>query len=291
MQKVDTVVVGAGPAGVAAAIQLQRFCIPHVLLEKGVVGGLLRNANLIENYPGFPKGVGGIKLSSLLERQLAFQGVRPRREEVTSVTERNGRYEVTSSEHRYLARFVVVASGTEPLPVPVPIPPGLEGRVGSEVYPVLGVHGKQVVIVGAGDAAFDYALNLIKNRNSVTILNRGVTVKCLQVLWQRAAAESLLCYRPDVSILQLTAEDTPRPIGIRLTTGEDIRADYLLFAIGRQPQVGFLPAAVIKRQPPGLVLIGDVKNGMYRQAAIAAGEGLRAAMRIYFELKAEGRTP
>ena len=69
MNKVEGVtIIGAGPAGIAAAIQLKRYGITPLLLEKNMLGGLLRNANLVENYPGFPVGISGLHLTSLFER-------------------------------------------------------------------------------------------------------------------------------------------------------------------------------------------------------------------------------
>jgi len=159
--------------------------------------------------------------------------------------------------------------------------------------PLLAETEKHIVIVGAGDAAFDYALNLTKNRNSVTILNRGRDVKCLGLLWERAKVDSAIEYRAETPVSAVEVDETGNTISgagrlrVQTEAGEFIEADYLLFAIGRVPQTDFLSAELVNQNVKGLYFVGDVRNGLYRQAAIAAGDGLRAAMDIYFKMNSE----
>ncbi len=397
MIETKVVIIGGGPAGLAAAIQLQRYGIPSILLEKERLGGLLWSANLVENYPGFPAGVHGPKLAQLIERQARRIGVPIVREcvlrvailgdEITALVKTEGQFAlrtpvsfggnflrvanpgsemitnqsalrtpvgfggdlpeadndtaggtdvaaprkpdaqeqstlrsatisdgnlpeegygaaggmiaatpdkpsqksqfiVQTNEHEYRAAYVLVASGTKPRPLPFPIPPECAPNVHSDVGPLLRESGKQIVIVGAGDAAFDYALNLTKNRNCVTILNRGRNVKCLGLLWERARANPAIVYRAECPVSGVEAGETAGRLRIRCEAGESLEADALLFAIGRVPQVDFLSTELFTRVHPGLYFVGDVKNGLYRQAAIAAGDGLGAAMAIYFSLEA-----
>ncbi|MFZ5911081.1 MAG: NAD(P)/FAD-dependent oxidoreductase [Chloroflexota bacterium] len=289
MPETDVVIIGAGPAGLAAAIQLQRYGIPFVLLEKGRVGGLLWNANLVENYPGFPAGVSGPKLVRLIEKQASRIGVRVLQEcvlRVVTLDNIKNIYTINTNKNTYTTTHIIIASGTKPRPTPIPIPTECAERVYSDVWPLLGESGKRIVIVGAGDAAFDYALNLTKNRNSVTILNRGGDVKCLRLLWERARANPAVTYRAECPVSGVEAAGTAGRLRVRCEAGESLEADALLFAIGRVPQVDFLSAELLAQAHPGLHFVGDVKNGLYRQAAIAAGDGLRAAMEIYFSMEA-----
>ncbi len=289
MPETDVVIIGAGPAGLTAAIQLRRYGIPFVLLEKERVGGLLWNANLVENYPGFPAGVSGPKLVRLIEEQASRVGVPVLQEHVLRVAildNNKYHFSINTNKHTYHARHVVIASGTKPRPAPIPIPAECSERVHSDVWPLLRESGKHIVIVGAGDAAFDYALNLTKNRNSVTILNRGRDVKCLRLLWERAQANPAIAYRAGCSVSGVEAEGTAGRLRVRCEAGESLEADALLFAIGRVPQVDFLSTELLAQTHPGLHFVGDVKNGLYRQAAIAAGDGLRTAMEIYFSMEA-----
>ncbi len=294
MEPEEVVIVGAGPAGVTAAIQLKRYGIPFVLLEKERVGGLLWNANLVENYPGFPAGVSGSKLVRLIEKQMERVGVEVTFDSVLRLHYNKTGFRIETIQTEYHARYVVVASGTKPIPFPLAVPMAAQDSVFSDVYHLLSESNKRIVIIGSGDAAFDYALNLTKNRNSVTILNRGREVKCLRLLWERAVADPAIEYRAETPLSSVDLDETPPERGgetvgrlkLRTEAGESLKADYLLFAIGRIPQVSFLPDEILNNRLDGVYFVGDVKNGRFRQAAIAAGDGLRAAMEIYSHLTA-----
>ena len=142
-------------------------------------------------------------------------------------------------------------------------------------------------IVGAGDLAFDYALNLGK-RNAVTILNRGSETRCLPLLRQRAADNPRISYRENTWIEGVRqAPQGELELACRSPLGEiSIACDYLVGAIGRKPQLDFLSEDFLRHaagwQREGrLYLIGDVKNQQYRQASIAIGDGVMAAMQIH----------
>lgn len=287
------VVIGAGPAGIAAAIQLKRYGLEPLLLEKERVGGLLWNANQVENYPGFPGGVTGPKLIALMEKQMNRIGVEVTREEVVSVDLQDDVLIVETKKSKYAASAVVVATGTKANPIPEVVAENARDRVFGEVWPLLEARGKRILIVGAGDAAFDYALNLSKKRNSVTILNRGEDVKCLGLLFERAAQEPLIEYRARTAVRRVEADLAAGRLKVECDadgTVESLAADYVLFAIGREPNLGFLSESVRRRERElaeagRLFFVGDVINGLFRQTAIAAGDGLRAAMQIWHNLE------
>lgn len=280
----EVLIVGAGPAGLAAATQLKRYGIPFVLLEKDSVGGLLRNANLVENYPGFPSGIPGPKLATLFARQLRRTGVEVTFDAILRLDYEDG-WLAEAERTSYRPGVVVIASGTKPKTIPVEVPAQARERVFSEVWPLAGVSGKQVVIVGAGDAAFDYALNLAGRGNTVTILNRGRSTSCLPLLWERANANPDITYREETGIERIELSESNDRVRL-FTNHYSLLADYLVFAIGREPALDFLPERVRMHERSlvesgKLYFAGDVHNGLFRQAAIAAGEGLRAAMQIY----------
>ena len=283
-------IIGAGPAGLTCAIQLQRYGVPFMLIEKVRAGGLLWNANLVENYPGFPAGVSGPKLIHLFEKQAERIGVEIRRDEIVSLDWEGDGFIARGLDAAYQSEIMVIASGTKPRPAPVVIPDSARDRVFSDVVPLLGVREKQVIIVGAGDAAFDHALNLTKKGNSVTILNRGKIVKCLGLLKMRAEADSAITYRTGMPVSRVEVDENGSRLKVWCDASECLGADYLIFAIGRDPQDDFVSASVREKEDElklagRLYFIGDVQNGLLRQTAIAAGDGLRAAMQIYYTLE------
>ena len=284
----DVVIIGAGPAGIATAIQLRRYDIPTVLIEKERIGGLLWNANLVENYPGFPNGISGPKLARLFEKQMERIGVEVVFDEVRTLDVVSETLTVGTCLNSYRPRAVVVASGTRPRPFPLEVSAHVRDRVFSTVYPILNVRRKHVVIIGAGDAAFDYALNLSRC-NTVTILNRHGETQCLPLLWERARACAAISYRDGIAAGQIVEADAGSGLILQCESGgleATVAADYVVFAIGREPQMNFLSARAMEWESAllergQLYYIGDVKNGLLRQTAIAVGDGLKAAMQIY----------
>jgi thioredoxin reductase len=280
-------IIGAGPAGCAAAIQLRRSGIRFLLIEGNRIGGLVRSANLIENYPGFPFGISGPDLASLFENQLNQLKVNIIHEVVNSLDYDETVYKIDTENGVYLSNNIILASGTRPKPIPIEVSIRLRNKVISDIDPIFGIKNERVLIVGAGDAAFDYALNLAK-WNTVEILNHHKTISCLPLLTHRAFALDSISYTDEIIVTGVKSKSVNARLHVmceRKGKQSVIPADYLLFAIGRNPNLSFLSDRIrnnerhLKRSG-SLYYAGDVKNGFFRQTVIAAGDGLRAAMEI-----------
>lgn len=286
MKREAVSIIGAGPAGIAAAIQLKRSGMAPFVVEKERVGGLLKNAHWVENYPGFPDGISGLHLVSLFERQLAGHGLEVLFEEVLNVELDGHAFCVATTGGCWVSRIVIVASGTKPRKSSdVTLCPGAEERIFYEMYPLRDVAGKKIAIVGAGDAAFDYALNLGRN-NDIAILSRSEKSRCLPLLRERAARSPRIKVLDETIVRQIAVGR--EGLHIKCVSREKQtchHVDFLVFAIGREPQLDFLSETVRKRrreleESGRLYQIGDVHNGLFRQTAIAVGDGIKAAMRI-----------
>ncbi len=284
-------VIGAGPSGISAVIQLKRYGIDPVLLEKEEIGGLLKNANLVENYLGFPKGISGRQLIKLFKKQLESHRIYPIFEEVLKVDYQDNIFVIATTKSLFVAEILVLASGTIPKKInDFKIPYEVNKRIFYEIYNLDGIKNKKIAIVGAGDAAFDYALNLSKN-NEIVILNRSNNVKCLPLLFERAMKNENISYMESININKVLYQNNLLTLSCRhFDEPTKIDVSYLLIAIGRKPNVGFLSENLKEnllklKELNKLYMIGDLQNGIYRQTAIAVGDGIKAAMRIYNNFK------
>lgn len=286
-------VIGAGPAGIAAAVQLERYHIDFILFEADRPGGLLKNAHFIENYPGFPRGITGPQLASLMSEHLNACGIKPvlravEKLEYLETPEKELRFRLTVPGDVFYAGRVVAACGTKPrtLEFLETLPPALKEFIFYEVYPFAGERGKRFLIIGAGDAAFDYALNL-SHRNYVDVVNRGDRVRALPLLRERVRNAGSIRYMEN-TIVESVDRGVKKTLSVLLSNSSGSRVeefDFIIGAVGREPNRDFytpqlsetLESLTSRRL---FYEVGDLSSGRFRQASIASGSGLRAAMEI-----------
>jgi len=287
MKEFQVVIIGAGPAGLAAAIQLQRQGIPALILERGQIGGLLNNAYWVENYPGFVEGITGADLADRIHQQAKRLGVIINREEVISVKYGGELFRIATNKRKIIAKLLVAATGTKARKLSQETNSAKqEGKILSEVFPIINEKGKTILIIGAGDAALDYALNLARD-NQVTLLNRGIEIKGLPLLWDRVQENESIDYFSEMEIMKIDVTEPGKVSVIAKSCSQESSfcVDFLLAAIGREPELGFADRELLDRvgelqDKKVLFLIGDLKNGEFRQTSIAVGDGIRAAMDI-----------
>ncbi|MFH1050977.1 MAG: NAD(P)/FAD-dependent oxidoreductase [bacterium] len=287
----QVIIIGAGPAGIACAVQLKRQGIEPMIIEKNEIGGLILNANKIENYTGFPNGISGIQIAKLLKKHLEHWTIEIVYDNVVGVNfGKDGLYEIDCEYGLYNSEFLVIATGTKPKEVDFYIPENCMDKIFYEVYPLLNTKNKQITIVGSGDAAFDYALSLANN-NQVRILNRTDKIKALNLLVEESRKIINIQYYQNAIITEINEiGDKLQVTGSRNKKRYKDESDYLIFAIGREPNLDILSSLIQSRKnlllkSKKLFLIGDVKNEKYRQLSIAVGNGVKAAMEIQDSLK------
>jgi thioredoxin reductase (NADPH) len=295
MPVLEVAVIGAGPAGAAAAIQLKRQGIAFRIWERDKVGGLLRNAHLVENYPGFPRGISGPDLAQLFKKQLDRLGVRVEFRDVLELDYGRGLFSIRTPRGGLSSRICLVATGTEPRRLPETLlAQDAQDRVFYEITPLAGASGKRIAVVGAGDAAFDYAMSLSR-RNEVVILNRGRETKCLPLLKARAKGHPQIIYRPNSRLDSIQRTRTGLRLDCTARRGKfSLEVSYLVAAIGRRPRLDFFGPALRRVRPAlqasrRLYLIGDASHSSFRQTALAVGDGIRAALDIARDMAGKKR--
>ncbi len=285
--KTDVMIIGAGPAGIAAAIYLQRAGVDYVLFEKDEPGGLLRNAWLVENYPGFPGGESGPGLTRRMVDHAAQLGVEIIRERVESLSRGDGTFRAKTGSGICEADIAVIASGTTAVnPDGIRVSDEASARVLHEVTEAAGIEGKKFAVIGGGDVAFDYALSLAE-KNKVAIFVRGSKPRCLDLLLDRCGNHENISVYLEAEIFEICKSSG----GVVLVgegggeAGMSIEADYVMLATGRRPCLDYVEKDLFTRfdllsASGKLYLVGDVLAGSYRQASIAIGRAVEAAMRI-----------
>ena len=286
----DTAIIGAGPAGISAAMQLARYEIYPFVYEAAAPGGLLFNAGMIENYPGFPKGIEGPELAALFAAGLKNSEAVVCPEEVLSVDYGAGVFRVTAGSEADFSRLIV-ATGTRPVSLDSVEydDPNTEKDIDYGIGMIRTVAGKSVAVVGAGDAAFDYALTLSK-KNDIVILQRGEKPRCNEALKRRVAGSERITVLENASVEIISREEDGRfalsLCGAGCGSTNRMTADHVIAAIGRVPrEIALLPGLSdnFDELVAGgrLRFAGDVINKLHRQTSIAVGDGVRSAMEIY----------
>ncbi|MDG6220453.1 MAG: NAD(P)/FAD-dependent oxidoreductase [Candidatus Thermoplasmatota archaeon] len=275
MRNFDVAIVGAGPAGIAAGIQLVRYGWKVILVERKRPGGLLWNANLVENYPGFPGGIAGAQLAQRMVEQVGKEGLDIVEGECRAIGATSKGFDLDiDGKEGLAARLVLVATGTRPK---------VASFAGEEHLPPLllvyevadlpeDLSGKNILVSGGGEAAFDYALSIVYRGGKATICHRSTSPKAMLLLVNRCKERGVE-FLPGVDILSV--ERSGKSVMTHLSNGFSLIFDNIIAAHGREPELPILP-----KNNPGIFMVGDVTAGRNRQTAIAVGGGVRAAMEM-----------
>lgn len=292
-ETIPVAIIGGGIAGMTAAVQLRRLGASPLLFESGSIGGLLHHASRIDNYPGFPEGISGPALAARLTEQVRrFKvHIEPVRVERLAWSARKGAFKLDTEEQTYLADRVIVASGTRPRPYPPArrATKTVRGRFFDSIAPLRGKRDLRVAVIGASDAAYDYALSLAGS-NRVWLLARSDRSRAIAPLAAAAEAHPSLSIEYGVTVQSFSIRQGALRIGgVRLGKHFTLEVDAVLTAIGRDPEMTFLPPRLRPLIPEleaagRLWMAGDVVRGRMRQASIAAGDGMRAAMELWEQL-------
>lgn len=293
----DLAIVGAGPTGMAAAIYTTREDIKTVLFEPGAVGGLTSTTDRIDNYPGFPDGVGGLDLADNLEKQARRFGAEFRLGvKVIGITDQ-GRYkQIETSAGMHYAKSVLIATGSRYRRLEVPGEAELTSK---------GVHycatcdgpvykGKEVFVIGGGNSAMQESLFLSKFASKITLLVRGTALKGSEFLIKKVTSMPNLTIQYNSAVKSLKRENARVVIDVVEGDHETkLETDGVFVFIGLTPntqwikppirldEAGFVKTdKTLQTNMPGVYAAGDVRSGSTLQIASAVGEGVTAALMI-----------
>jgi len=294
MQHADVVVIGAGVAGLTAAMIAAGQGVSTVVVEQLGPGGQIATIEKIRNFPGFPDGIAGYELGPLLQQQAEAAGALFQLDSVSAIVAGDGVYRVICADEEIVARTVIIAAGSSLRKLEIPGETEFAGLGVSHCASCDGplFKGQPVIVVGGGDSAFDEALVLAAHAAEVTLVHRGSAPLA------RPEAIAQLAALPNVRIIssaEVTAiEGDTRVTGVTIRRGAAIerRACRAVFAYaGLKPQTDFLQGfaaldagghivtdQAMRASQPGLFAAGDVRAGSVKLLAAVAGDAASAAI-------------
>jgi len=295
-QVVKVLILGSGPAGLSAALYAARAELQPVVLTGIELGGQAALTNVIENYPGFPEGVGGAQLGELFQKQAERFGAKVELDTATEVDLSRRPFRVTSYNGTYLADSLIIATGATPNHLQVPGEVALTGRGVSYCATCDGwfFREKNVVVVGGGDSAIEEALFLTRYAETVTIIHRRDTLRAGAILQKRAFDNPKIKFVWNNIVTEINGKEAVDSVSLKDTqTGEETNASTqgVFIFIGHTPNTslyngqlemdthGYLVVdALMQTNVPGVYAAGEAADPHFRQVITSAGMGAAAAI-------------
>jgi thioredoxin reductase (NADPH) len=292
----DLIVLGAGPAGLTAAIYTGRADIDTLVLGGHLPGGQPSNTDVVENFPGFPEGIDGPELAQRFQAQAERFGAKIVFNEVVGVDFSSKPFKVRTHEESYQGRSIIIATGAVPRKLGVPGEDKFYGRGVSTCATCDGFfyRDKKVVVVGGGDSAIVEGLFLTKFAREVVVIHRRDELRAAKINRERAFANPKMRFMWDTVVEEILGDKSVTGVRVRnVETGETsvVETDGVFTYIGMDPgtemfegeleldRKGYIVADEQQRTSrPGVFVAGDVQDPYYRQLVVAAGSGAVAAM-------------
>lgn len=292
----DLIIVGAGPAGLTAGVYAGRAQLSPLILVGQSLGGQAATTMEMENYPGFPEGIGGMALAEQMANHATRFGAEIIYEEVTSVDLGVYPFTVETYGPAYKAKALIICTGTSPRKLGVPGERRFIGRGVSFCATCDGYfyRDKTVAVVGGGDSAIDEGLYLTRFAKELVVMHRRDQLRASPILQERAFASEKIRFAWNTVVDEILGEDVVTGVrGHNVATGEEtiIACDGVFVYIGLVPNTRLFAGqldltddgyiATDKRQRtsvPGVYAAGDVQDPWFRQTVVAAGAGAAAAI-------------
>lgn len=294
----DLLIIGAGPAGLTAGIYAARGGLKTAIIELGMPGGQAASTERIENYPGFPQGVGGYELMNSFHQQAIAFNVEFIFEEVQKLELNGPVKKVTTDMQTIESKAVIIAAGSKPRPLGVPGEDVFHGRGVSycATCDAAFFREKKVIVAGGGDAALEEGIYLTKFAAEVTIVHRRQGFRAAQIAIDRAKANQKIRFELDSVIEEILGRDKVEGVRIRnVVTNkvQELPADGVFIYVGTEPNAQFTHEgllvdergyiqtdSLLKTNIEGVFAAGDIRTTPLRQVATAVGDGALAAVQV-----------
>ena len=291
----DVIIIGAGPAGMTAALYASRANLSTLMIDRGIPGGQMANTEDIENYPGYDSILGPDLSQKMFDHSKAF-GAEYAYGDVQSISDET-QYKIVHAHNRdYKARAIILASGAQYKKIGVPGEEELGGRGVSYCAVCDGAFfkGKDLFVIGGGDSAVEEGVFLTRFANKVTIVHRRDELRAQKILQKRAFDNEKINFIWNHTLKEITEKDG-KVGGARLVstvdgTETDHEIDGVFIYIGMNPITGFVQDLGITNEQgyivtneametniPGIFAAGDVREKTLRQVVTATNDGSIAA--------------
>ena len=301
---VKVLILGGGPAGFSAALYAARAELQPLVLTGLQVGGQAALTHTIENYPGFPDGVGGADLIDLFQKQAERFGAKIEFDSAQSVDFSRRPFKVMTDSQVYSADSVIIATGASPNKLNIPHEKELTGQGVSYCGTCDGwfFKGKKVAVVGGGDSAIEEGLFLTRFATNVTVIHRRDSLRAGVILQKRAAENPKMEFIWNSSITEIIGSDRVEALKLKnVQNGKQttFETNGLFIFIGHTPNTQMFGGQLVMEKGyinvdqrmhtsvPGVFAVGEVADPHFRQVITSAGMGAAAAIEATHFLEGE----
>jgi thioredoxin reductase (NADPH) len=293
---VKVLILGSGPAGLSAALYAARADLAPVVLTGMELGGQVSLTYVVENYPGFPEGIGGTQMVELFQKQAERFGARVEFDTATEVDLSQQPFRVKTYNTTYLADSLIITTGATPRHLNIPGETELTGRGVSYCATCDGwfFKDKDVIVVGGGDSALEEGIFLTRYAKSITIVHRRDELRGGPILQNRARTNPKIQFIWNSVLTAVLGKEAVQAVRIKdVVTGEECekQTDGVFIFIGHTPntqlfkgqldmdEAGYLKTDKLMRtNVPGVFAAGEAADPHFRQVITSAGMGAAAAM-------------
>lgn len=294
----DVVIIGAGPAGMTAAVYTSRGNLSTLMIERGIPGGQMANTEEVENYPGFESILGPELSTKMFDHAKKF-GAEYVYGDVTEIIDGEEYKTIKAGSKEYKTRAIIITTGAEYKKMGVPGEKELGGRGVSYCAVCDGAFfkNKNLIVVGGGDSAVEEGMYLTRFADKVTIVHRRDKLRAQKIIQDRAFANEKIDFIWNYTVKEIHEKDgkvgSVTLISTVDGTEQEVQADGVFIYIGMLPltkpfeslgilnEAGYIKTnADMETSIPGIYAAGDVRDKTLRQIVTATGDGSIAAQNV-----------